>query len=205
MIQSRKFSAAREMGCFESPDCEPFFTRRAFAGVSQFVPGKTQTSKTAQSAANSQTGVQGGANTVGVGSGNSGAVATNGGIALTVNSTRNTSKSTTGAAASFVPSINVSSNVTNDTVTNSDADAPQFLSVIDHLVTAVTTPPETPQSSTATASQAPLSGTPVISTTGDEIQAGSGLAPSNNLVNWVIIVGGILTLVVFLKSRGKSA
>jgi hypothetical protein len=171
-----------------------------------FLGGKSQSSKTSQSAANSQTGVQGGDGTSGVGSGTAGAVGTNGGLAINLNQTKAKSSVAKGGAGSPLASINVTSNSTYDTVTNSDADAPAFLSVIDHLVTAVTTPPETPQTSQSLASNEASSGSPTISSgIVPEQSSAGGFAPSNNVVNWVIIGGGILTVIVFLKSRGKSA
>jgi hypothetical protein len=184
------------MGCFESPECEPFFKRKNVSGIACFLGGKSQSSNTKQTAANSQVGVQGG---TGVGSGNTGTVAGEGGINIITGYNKNTGK---GSAGSGATTINV-----NETSDNAAENLAAF-STIDHLISLESnaTPGTSPDQ---LAENQPSSASPVIITTGGGNGSGqtSG-ATATGGTNWTVIaaVGGLLlAAIVFIHTKGKAS
>ena len=96
---------------------------------------------------------------------------------------------------------------TVNVTTNDAANDALAFSTIDHLITAQTSPAG---SNSETAPTQPASASPVFISTGSnsvpfESGSSSSSLDSGNLANLAIIVGGVLALIAFIHSRGKTA
>ena len=158
-----------------------------FAGGHNGIPAchwSKSSASNPQTSNQSQVGVEGG---IGVGSGAAGNIANENGITV------NTSAGGLGSSNKSVI------NVTTDDAANTEA----AFSTIDHLISM--------EASAGPGSESPSSGSPTILTIpsgggggGGSHVKGSGGSSSSTFVNFAVIGGAILTLIVFIRSKGKA-